>query len=701
MDKYFYHHTHFAMKGSRMTESLQDGGIPVLDVLVRESIQNSLDARDDSSKAKNVIVEYNTGQFNIDALATSLEGIDIKKKGNVSNKYLAIRDRNTVGLTGTFDDEKSNLHKLLYGFMEPQNNEGAGGSWGLGKTVYFRLGIGLVIYYSRVKTKKGYESLMSMTLVEDETAQNAIVPPIDGTKYGIAFWGERIPEKEEVHECRDIIEINKILKAFSYEPFGEKETGTAILIPFINEGDTLANNRSHDEESDATSETNEIPFWEKSIEDYLRIAVQRWYSARLNNLEYLTLYPQSKILTVRINGNAISASEQKSFSSLLMALYNKAALSILKSDKADKITFDGNEIFVKEIQLRRSIDRLQAGQVAFIKLKKEYVDKEGISFYQYADLKAAPGTPVIAYCRQPGMVIAYETKSHTGSSEWCAKIPTCLEDEYLIGFFVLNSAPNLKKASMTLEGYVRSCEKAIHDKWEDKQIDQKYTSEKNYTPSIISNIRQQVSAKVGEAIAPPKPNEGEKRRDVSLGNLLGTLFMPVGGGGHRPDGGEGESSTSTGGEGGSGTSSSSKSMSFSYEVSYPGHDILRLQLNAKTKKGKESRGFKIEIQIASSGEAITSQKWHKDLGIAFPLSIKSVSGVMKIVDGNKKSSPIALGTSISGLDCKRLMSRESNEYYGVIATFKDKAKHSFGLDMTIDIEMSKKDVRPIIVLEEQ
>ena len=58
-------------------------------------------------------------------------------------KYVAVRDSNTVGLTGKLhydevnDNQYGNLLKLIYEISKPQEAEGAGGSWGLGCCFYY------------------------------------------------------------------------------------------------------------------------------------------------------------------------------------------------------------------------------------------------------------------------------------------------------------------------------------------------------------------------------------------------------------------------------------------------------------------------------------------------------------------------------------------------------------------------------------
>ena len=138
--------------GSSLLKLIQNNNMPILDLLVRESIQNSLDAKNE--KDPYVTVEFYTGQFDKKILNSELEGITDalnERFWKQNYNYIAVRDSNTVGLTGklhydeVIDNQYGNLLKLIYEISKPQEMEGAGASWGLGKTVYFRVGIGLVI----------------------------------------------------------------------------------------------------------------------------------------------------------------------------------------------------------------------------------------------------------------------------------------------------------------------------------------------------------------------------------------------------------------------------------------------------------------------------------------------------------------------------------------------------------------------------
>ena len=236
-------HGRMSESGSSLLRLIQNQDMPLLDLFVRESVQNSLDAA--ASDVEYVNVDMVTGTFKPAALNRHLEKIEDRlnrRYPSVSQNFIAVRDSNTVGLTGPvrYKDVRNNsfgnLLKLVYEICKPQSTEGAGGSWGLGKTIYFRLGIGLVLYYSRIRQNGKYQSRLVACLVEDETKKEALIPHAGGVKRGIAWWGKRdglvagstIPVDNE-------FEIVKILSIFGLSPYTQSETGTTIIIPYIDE----------------------------------------------------------------------------------------------------------------------------------------------------------------------------------------------------------------------------------------------------------------------------------------------------------------------------------------------------------------------------------------------------------------------------------------------------------------------------------
>ena len=215
-------HERMAESGSSLLRIMQNNSMPVLDLFVRESIQNSLDAS--VRKDGHVTVKFETGYFDSKDLNRHFDKVEEKLNENNppgKYKYVSVTDMNTSGLTGPLhldyveDYDYGNLLKLIYEISMPQTKEGAGGSWGLGKTVYFRLGIGIVIYYSRIRNSDGkYELRLAASMVEDQTSEKSVIPSVGKLKRGIAWWGKSCGENKTI-PLTDVSEIREILKVFN------------------------------------------------------------------------------------------------------------------------------------------------------------------------------------------------------------------------------------------------------------------------------------------------------------------------------------------------------------------------------------------------------------------------------------------------------------------------------------------------------
>lgn len=688
MKRYIHNPVMFATPGKNMANALQDKGIPILDSLVRESIQNSLDASDISSDSPFVKVEYSIDDFNLFRLTENLEGLSsLNTRSDLPHRALCIRDRHTVGLTGDFNNENSNLKKLVFGFMNNQDQEGAGGSCGIGKTLYYRLGAGLVLYYSRVrKTYKEFESLLCAVLVEDPDSPNAIVPNVDGcNKCGITVWGDSIPGRTDgvVQETRNQETINDILSAFNITPFAEKETGTAIIIPFVNEEDLLANNRSIDEDAETLEDK---PYWLNSIEDYLSIAVQRWYSARLNNDNYCKLYPNGKALIVSINGNLIDPSIERSFCKVLRSLYTKAGLTIVGDEKAKEITYKGHPIEVSQIELN-NIDGKEVGQFAYIRIHVKELDTENIPIYTYIDQKVPKGTPIVVYSRKPGMVVSYETVK----SNWIPE-QRCSEDEYLIGYFVLKSSAKLKKAKMDIEAYIRDGEQATHNSWEDQQVKPKYDpNPSNYKPPFVKKISEKIAKIISEAIVPNKARFEDKTRDVTFGNLFGKVFLKnvLGKKGGRANDGMGNGPSPRIPNPGI---RSRRSISASDTITYTPSGKVIITVHLSSNKNKPCRGCNVELQVQSATGGMTAKEWHSKVGTLLPFNIESITPAFKSIDGVKNPH-------LGHIKIDKMYS-SGGEVYGFILSFMDSDSHTFICDIDLELNIRMIESKPSIYVSD-
>ena len=454
--------------GSSLLKLIQNNKTPVLDLFVRESIQNSLDAHNPDTNSRYVTVEYLTGNFSSRKLSNELEGISAplyRKYPSDNCQFIAVCDSNTHGLTGPMDVSKvaednnyGNLLKLVYEICKPQEAEGAGGSWGLGKTVYFRIGIGLVIYYSRICNGDGtYSSRLAASFVENESAQDAMIPRYKGlAKRGIAWWGKTIKENTTI-PVTDEEYIESFLQIFGMSPYSGNKTGTAIIIPYIDTKNLLSNNRI-----DYSDEMDEhfSPYWYSSLESYLRIAIQRWYAPRLSNGNYR----YGAYLRASINGNGIASNEMEPVFRIVQSLYNRANHKVAENDF---ISETGAEVTIETTTIKKYLAETNAGTVACVKLSRQdllmdvpHNKPEPAVYFNCEVTEKNTNRPIVFFVRKPGMIVSYENVS-----AWTAGTPSTNKNEYIFGIFVLNSEMKTKGSNppvSTIEEYIRKSEMADH-----------------------------------------------------------------------------------------------------------------------------------------------------------------------------------------------------------------------------------------------
>ena len=351
-----------SQSGSSLLKLIQNNDLPILDLLVREALQNSLDAGIRVEGHDSVYVDIGIRDVNVPNFAKHLDGITdrlIDKFGASPQKAIYIEDANTTGLTGSLDFKHSpngNIFKLIYGISMAQETPGAGGSWGLGKTVYFRVGIGLVVYYSHILNDKGqYEHRLAVTLVENEKLSYPTIPKSAGkVPSGIAWWGQRVAtDSHETIPITDEPMIRDILQSLSIEMFEGDRLGTKIIIPFIDEQQLLIKHEINPDENKP---------WESNAVDYIRVAMQRWYAPRLANKKYT----YGKYLDGHINGERLEKDDFLPLFLELQMMYNAAVLG-----------GKSNRYFVNDIQIRNYFEHNKvnnAGRVAYKKFTKKELD---------------------------------------------------------------------------------------------------------------------------------------------------------------------------------------------------------------------------------------------------------------------------------------------------------------------------------------
>lgn len=640
-----------SQSGNSLLKLIQNNDLPVLDLLVREAIQNSLDAGIKVEGHPSVYLDMGIKTIDVPHFAKHLEGIEqqlIAKFGQTEQKAIYIEDANTSGLTGSLDFKNSptgNIFKLIYGISMAQDTPGAGGSWGLGKTVYFRVGIGIVVYYSRIVNELGhYEQRLAVTLVENEKRPNCLIPRNQGkVPSGIAWWGERVPgETDDTIPITDARTIQDILQALSIEPFEGSRTGTKIIIPFIDEEQLLIKHHINEENKP----------WEADVSDYLKVAMQRWYAPRLGNKKY----PYGKYLDGHINGERVEKDDFLPTFLELQLMYNAAAL-----DEKTK----SNRYFVNDIQLRNCFENNNvnnAGRVAYKRFSKQELEMlaplnmaNPFTCIDILNPLNEQNAPIVAYTRKPGMIVSYEV-----DGAWCKGLEPTDEDKFLIAIFVPNSSTKLLEGNNDipdLEAYLRRSEMADHTSWTDIIVN-------NIPHDIVGKIRSQVTRKMKASFE--KKEEAKPKKGMNmLARNVGKMLLPPTGFGRRA------SSRNRAGKPREKTKRVRKGNSFKItEQNYlqSGEIEIFFQVNLT----ENVQAIMLELFILSEGGKISATDWELEdsVGTPFPaeitrFAVKDSIGLFgrssSIKSDNKVLHAIRLETKQKVLECTGYLAFKCND----------------------------------------
>ena len=629
--------------GSGALKALQNDHIPEVDLLVRESIQNSSDAALNEPKSFfNVNFNYNTFKpERLNAILKDISGIlDTRFTGEEAD-YLEIRDMQTSGLTGKTKVNEidpldhGNFFKLVFDTGKEQtNNDGgkAGGSWGYGKSVYFRVGIGLVFFYSHIKTESGYESRLIAALVEREGSNNSILSSIRPDSIGRAWWGRMYGSREdEIGPITDENEIKDILDIFAIEPFLDDETGTSIIIPYINKKALLEG--IFPENCDISDEIIAMCSFKDDIVEYTKLAIQKWYAPKLDN-KNLKGYSDQKRLVARVNDEPIRFQDMRPLFQLVQELYT-SALSANSKGKQTYLSekFDG----IKCVQIPSTkIEGEKAGHVATIVVNSSDLGSTGAIIPPKAYLRMfntlSNNDPIVMFARAAGIVLDYKV-----DTEWTkGLIKPEGDDNYLISFFVPDCSLQVKRSAWNsgLEKndfgeYLRRCEKSDHMDWNDES-----------KQTIVTNIKNQVVKKI---------NNCYKKQDTSdqvgaasrLSGKLGRRLLPKLGYGKKGGGGSGDS-------GGGGTG---KICNFVLELSsstYIGNSVsMEFKMTFKNSLKEILLGLFVESEVGF----VDAKTWESDIGTAFPITVPLICNCQTYAVNSQKTEGFDSGC---GPDCRQI-----------------------------------------------
>lgn len=616
LDSYILEMNYGSSYGSGSLKALQNDNLPEIDLLIREAIQNSSDASlREPGDSFSVSFNYKTflpKRFN--ALLSDVKDILNERYPESEEDYLEIRDYKTSGLTGSVrraevartPDEHGNYFKLVFDTGKEQTNSDdgmAGGSWGYGKSVYFRVGIGLVLFYSQIKIDRGYESRLIVALVEHENSKDAILSGIRENAIGRAWWGRKdVEDPTELLPITDTAEIKEILNVFGVEPFGQKETGTSIIIPYINKVKLMEG--IFPENCGISEDVISMCSFKDDIEEYTRLAIQKWYAPKIFN-KNLAKYSNQKWLAARVNGVGIKNSDMRPLFQLVQELYT-SALSANKLGKQDY----NSELFggIKSVPVpSKKVRGDRAGFVSTVIVTNEDLGSTGVFIPPQAYLRLfgalTQNDPIVMYARAAGMVLDYKIEGR-----WTkGLIKPEGDDKMLFSFFVPDCGLRLKEdkvlgiySDMSLGNYLRKCEKSDHMTWTDPS-----------SLTVVTNIASQTTAKINDCYRSKSSAESEgtaSRLSGKLGRrLLPTLSF-------------GKKNGASGGSGGVGSSGGTlNNLDCILRQSSISMDSITIEFELKFKNIRKE-AF-IGVFVESEVGLMDALSWRTGIGTVFPIDI--------------------------------------------------------------------------------
>lgn len=223
------------MHGIGTLKLLAGASVPNVAVLVRETAQNSWDAREPGQVPRMVYHAHEITGMNLELLRNSI----FHEPGNGTGleqlllcdsiPVLEIADRGTHGLVGPTRNDltieagvPTDWIDFVLTLGAPQDKANGGGTFGFGKVIsYIASSVHTILIWTRVCIDGRLSSRLIASAIGSSFDR-------EGRKYtGRQWWGRTLEDRIEPVEGE---EADTIAHAFFAERFAEGETGTSILV---------------------------------------------------------------------------------------------------------------------------------------------------------------------------------------------------------------------------------------------------------------------------------------------------------------------------------------------------------------------------------------------------------------------------------------------------------------------------------------
>ena len=557
-------------------------GRPMIDrtsVFLRETAQNAWDARISPEADVDFSVEigtFTTAQskkikgavFPVTAYAAKLTE-NIHQFCEPDKPYVIVRDANTIGLAGPTEANASGRRRNFTSFIRnvgqdeaASNASGRGGTFGFGKTVFFRVSKPRTfIAYSRTEDAEGksVSRLMGVSL----SRVNDTVHQYTGRHWwGVAPVGNN--QQEGYNQPLTGKAADDLAEAIGFTRYAESASGTAVMVigpefGLSEEQDLWKSTEGRGRIAELMQETLTLWYWPRAIG-----------GGESRGKLKACIVADGKVFPISVTDAKYPV---PAFADCFAALQAK-----LNGD--DEI--DPN-LFVKIFEIKGRGQRLGLLAIAKRAYRKrephalDLVENHPLrSMIQEGDDeknggKTNPSCHHVALIREPGQVVRY--------------LPTieCTQNgmEYAAAFLL---APNGKDKDEIRE-HIKRCEPPSHDDW---------SKEERWAQLIVSEISRCVASFAAPATA-SQGSISDRAGKISL--LLGSLW----------DSGEGRGGSGGTGGGGDGGDRQGKSSACKWDqeltlhVGKP-HILYTIHLSPKLKKGTLRCSLKAALYGGGSDE---------------------------------------------------------------------------------------------------
>jgi hypothetical protein len=584
-----------AIRANTILKVLNGSSLNLLDILLRESVQNSLDAACEDG-TDTVDINFDPVNFNDhteleNALSSVLNPGDLKEDELLQRLYkrvregdpliLVLKDTGTTGLTGSVRRDshdwgngvKKNFDNLVYQFGINEGKSGSGGSYGFGKSIYYRMAkSGLLLFYSKCH---GQEKL-AFCMISEYEQKNA------SNSTGISWWGETYEYNGEqysapVTNSEVIGDILQNLKLNDLR-FSGSQTGTLIGIVAPDISMLLINKDD--------SETENSPFADELelLQKQASASIQRWYWPRMSGKAPNGIDPlKQKSLRFYIKGKKVELD------------YCYGELSKLLEVAAISNTHVGyNHPSIHTEKITHEHGGVHLGTLAF-------------SYEEVAKKIEDPTLGKIMMIRDPKMVI-FEKELRKIPEKYAVRAVFLLKSDSKVYpnriHYTNNTSP------VYLDNVLRDSESATHSEWKVESISNEAKWFKGYVRKVLG-VESLIEARI---FRPSEPDIPSLYSDEA--SLLGDLLLSF-------DEGSIEKIPPTANPSPGGPGKPKPTIKV-ISREFPHQKLVSLKIDIIN---LTEGSYKVTLKAKGGREEYTVSQWEQRLGDDFPLELFSVLSV--------------------------------------------------------------------------